>query len=142
MNTVSSLRRARHAAPRARPAAAREAKSSALIEIRTNEGTKKVRAVWQSPLFAVTYAQGRGPDHPDGPPYNVTHLPGGIAAAQSFLSVDAARGAAQCLASLPTNWDSPQPDTGRLPRSLSSTLAWIRAQKEAPTLAAIEKRAA
>ena len=71
-----------------------------------------------------------------------THLPSGLAAAQSFLSMESARAAAQYLASLPVNWESPQPDPGRLPRSLNATLAWVRAQKEAPTLAAIEKRAA
>ncbi|HRI50416.1 MAG TPA: SNF2-related protein [Pseudomonadota bacterium] len=120
----------------------RDADSGAVIEIRTSEGIKKVRAVWQSPHFAVTYAQGRGPDHPDGPLYNVTHLASGAAAAQSFLSVDSARAAAQYLGSLQTNWESPEPDTGRLPRSLSATLAWVRSKKEAPSLAEIEKRAA
>lgn len=120
----------------------REAESGAVIEIRTGDGLKKVRSVWQSPHFAVTYSQGRGPDHPDGPLYSVTHLASGMAAAQAFLSVDSARAAAQYLASIQTNWESSQPDTGRLPRNLNATLAWVRARKDAPTLTEIEKRAA
>jgi hypothetical protein len=120
----------------------READPGTLIEIKTREGTHRVRAVWQSAHFAVTYSQGRGPDHPDGPLFNVTHIPSGMAAAQSFLSADAARIAAQFLASLQTNWESDRPDTARLPRNLSSVLAWIRAQKEAPTMADVAKKAA
>ena len=120
----------------------READTGTLIEIQTSEGKKKVRAVWQSPYFAVTYSQGRGPDHPDGPLYNVTHLPSGMAAAQSFLSADTARAAAQYLLALDTNWESERPDTSRLPRSLSAVLSWIRNHKEPPTQTEIAERAA
>ena len=120
----------------------READAGTLIEIRTSEGQKKVRAVWQSPQFAVTYAQGRGPDHPDGPRFTVTHLPSGMAAAQAFVSAAAARVAAQYLAALPTNWDAERPDTSSLPRNVNATLAWVRAQKEAPSLTEVQQRAA
>ena len=120
----------------------REPDTGLLIEIRTHEGTRKVRAVWQSAHFAVTYSQGRGPDHPDGPLYNVTHLPSGLAAAQSFTTPDEARVAAQWLATLESNWESEKPDTSRLPRNLKVILAWIRAQKETPTLAQIKRKAA
>jgi hypothetical protein len=120
----------------------REPDTGLLIEIRTHEGTRKVRAVWQSAHFAVTYSQGRGPDHPDGPLYNVTHLPSGLAAAQSFTTPDEARVAAQWLATLESNWESDKPDTSRLPRNLKVILAWIRTQKEAPTLAEIKRKAA
>ena len=113
-----------------------------MIEIRTDEGTKKVRAVWQSPQYAVTYAQGRGPDHPDRPRFTVTHLPSGMAAAQAFVSAAAARVAAQYLAALPTNWDAERPDTSSLPRNVNATLAWVRAQKEAPSLTEVQQRAA
>ena len=120
----------------------READTGSHVEIRTPAGTKRVRAVWQSAYFAVTYSQGHGPDHPDGPLYNVTHLPSGRAAAQSFLSADAARAAAQFLAAQETNWASESPDTSKLPRNLSAVLAWIRARKVPPTQAEIQERAA
>ncbi|MFO0576120.1 MAG: SNF2-related protein [Polyangia bacterium] len=120
----------------------KEPDTGTLIEIRTGEGTMKVRAVWQSPYFAVTYMRGRGPDHPDGPLFNVTHIPSGMAAAQSFQSADSARSAAQFLASLPTNWESNTPDTSVLPKGLSGVLAWVRSQKTAPTLDEITQRAA
>ncbi|MFO0578949.1 MAG: hypothetical protein U1A78_33515 [Polyangia bacterium] len=120
----------------------READTGTLVEIHTSEGPRKVRAVWQAPPFAVTYSQGRGPDHPDGPLFGVTHLPSGKSAAQAFLTAEAARVAAQYLASLPANWESETPDTSRLPKNVSAVLGWIRAQKEPPTLAAIAERAA
>jgi hypothetical protein len=102
---------------------------------------QKVRAVWQSQVFAVTYSQGRGPDHPDGPLFGVTHLASGKSAAQAFLTAEAARVAAQYLASLPTNWESPTPDTAVLPRNVSAVLGWIRSQKDPPTLADVNARA-
>ena len=119
----------------------READSGSLVEIRTSQGTQKVRAVWQSPYFAVTYSQGRGPDHPDGPLFGVSHLPSGKSAAQAFLTADAARVAAQYLASIPAGWESETPDTSRLPSNLSAVLSWIRSQKEPPTLADVIERA-
>jgi hypothetical protein len=120
----------------------RETEADAQVEIRTGSGTQKVRAVWRSASFAVTYAQGRGADHPDGPLFNVTHLASGMAAAQSFRSSEAARAAAQYLESLGTNWADAQPDTSRLPRNLMSVLSWIRARRDAPTLGEIREQAA
>jgi hypothetical protein len=100
----------------------REAEAGSLVEIHTSQGMQKVRAVWQSPYFAVTYSQGRGPDHPDGPLFGLTHLPSGKSAGQAFLTADAARVAAQYLASLPASWESQTPDTSRLPANLGSVL--------------------
>ncbi len=120
----------------------REAEPELQVEIRTAQGTRRVRAVWQSPHFAVTYAQGRGADHPDGPQYNVTHLASGMAAAQAFPSREGARVAAQYLESLPTNWGDERPNTAVLPRNLAAMLAWIRAQREPPTLSQIAEQAA
>jgi hypothetical protein len=120
----------------------RDGEADLQVEIRTNGGARKVRAVWQSSHFAVTYAQGRGADHPDGPLYNVTHLASGMAAAQSFRSVEAAKAAAQYLESLPTRWAEERPDTSVLPRNLMAILAWIRGQREAPTLTEIAQQAA
>ncbi len=120
----------------------REAEAGALIDIRTNEGLQKVRAVWQSQHFAVTYSQGRGPDHPDGPLFGVTHLPSGTSAGQAFLTADAARVAAQYLDTFAVGWESERPETSRLPANVNATLAWIRSQKEPPTLADVIERAA
>ena len=120
----------------------REAEAGVLIEIRTNQGPHKVRAVWQSQHFAVTYSQGRGPDHPDGPLFGVTHLPSGTSAGQAFLTADAARVAAQYLATFEVGWGSERPETSRLPANVNAVLGWIRSQKEPPTLADVIERAA
>jgi hypothetical protein len=121
----------------------KEADTGALVEVRTQDGLRKVRVLWQSQYFAVSYTQGRGPDHPDGPLYSVTHIASGSAASQAFQSIENARAAAQYLASLRANWESSRPDTSTLPRTLTKVLSWIRAQKEAPTMSQIaEKEAA
>ena len=120
----------------------REAEPGSLIEIRTSDGVKKVRAVWRSPYFAVTYMLERGPDHDGGPLYNATHLPSGLAVAQSFRTADAARAAAEYLATFDIRWESERPDTSLLPANLKAVLDWTRAQEEAPSLADIVKRAA
>lgn len=118
----------------------RDADAGALVEITTPDGPKAVRAVWQSPQFAVTYAQGRGPDHADGPRYTVTHKPSGLAAASSFVSADVARWSAQFLSTLETNWDAKNPDLSRLPRGLSATLQWLQTLTDPPTADEVQEK--
>jgi hypothetical protein len=69
-------------------------------------------------------------------------LASGLAAAQSFQSPEAARAAAQWMATLESNWESAKPDFTRLPANMKSVIAWIRIQTNTPTLDEIKKKAA
>lgn len=112
------------------------------VQVRTAAGRASVKPLARKGPLAVVFAPDRGLDHPDGPRFDLLHVPSGLAVFRNFHLEAVARSGMEYAIKQPIDWEAADPAINKLAKGFLPALKWLRAENQPRPVSQLQKYAA